>query len=143
MCQVLGPAARLPVAALPEILADDGGLHAILNAGVQGTITQLARNVACNRAHRAEQRAARWLLMTGDRVRSDTFLLTQEFLGQMLGVRRATVSEIASQLQSKGLIRYSRGEITIVDRPGLESVACDCYAFVTRELDRLLPPTAR
>ncbi len=95
----------------------------------------LAQSAACNRAHSLEQRMARWLLITRDRVDSDEFPLTQEFLGQMLGVRRPTVSLTGSALQRAGLIRYSRGRITIVDRRGLEEVSCECYAYVKEQFD--------
>jgi hypothetical protein len=94
--------------------------------------------VACNRAHVIEQRMARWLLMSHDRVLADEFDLTQEFLAQMMGVRRPGVSETASRLPAEGLIRYARGVIRIVDRPGLEARTCECYWVVTREWDRLL-----
>ena len=93
---------------------------------------------ACNRVHRVEQRCARWLLQTHDRVGSDQFLLTQEFLSQMLGVRRARVSAAAGLLQKAGLIRYARGRITVLDRSGLESAACECYRVIKGEFDRLL-----
>ena len=91
-------------------------------------------------AHRFEQRCARWLLMLHDRVEADHFPLTQKALARMLGVRRATVSEVASRLQSRGLVRYRRGVMALVDRAGLEKAACDCYKVVRRELARLLAP---
>lgn len=84
------------------------------------------------------QRCARWLLMTHDRVRADSFPLTQEFLGQMLAVRRASVNEVASELQEQGLIRYHRGVIEIVDRERLEELACECYQIIKEEFDRFL-----
>jgi CRP-like cAMP-binding protein len=87
------------------------------------------------------QRAARWLLTTGDRVGSDKFQLTQEFLGQMLGLQRPTVSDTARQLQADGLIRYSRGQITITDRPGLHRTACQCYAIVKADFDAVAAST--
>lgn len=99
---------------------------------------QMAQSLACNRLHSIEQRCARWLLMTQDRAGSNGFLLTQEFLAQMLGVRRAGVSEVASRLQEQGLIQYGRGQITVLDRPGLEARACQCYQIIAAEYDRLL-----
>ena len=136
-CQVPGRAARIEAAELGEFLAQDGDLHRMLRRYTQTIMVQMAQNVACNMTHIAEQRAARWLLTTADRVRDNTFPLTQEFLAQMLGVRRTTVSEIASKLQAEQLIRYSRGTMHIVDRAGLEQVTCGCYRTVRDEFDRL------
>lgn len=102
--------------------------------------TQLARNAACNHAHNTRQRCARWLLMSADRMHADSFDLTHEFLAQMLAVRRASVSEVASALADDGCIRYSRGRITLLDRDRLEANACDCYHVIR---DTPLPtPTA-
>jgi CRP-like cAMP-binding protein len=102
-------------------------------------MVQIAQNVVCNSSHHGLQRAARWLLTTGDRAGSDKFLLTQEFLGQMLGVRRPTVSDTARQLQADGLIDYTRGNVTITNRDGLQQTACPCYAIVKAEFDRITP----
>ncbi len=88
--------------------------------------------------HPVEERCARWLLMTHDRVSADHFVLTQEFLGQMLGVRRPSVSVAASMLQKAGLIRYARGLVVVTDRAGLEAAACGCYGVIKSEYDRLL-----
>jgi len=137
-CQVPGPAARLSADDLRQALTGDGVLHRELNRFTQATMVQIAQNVVCNTAHSAEQRAARWLLTTQDRVGREVFPLTQQFLAQMLGVRRPTVSETASRLQSQGLVRYSRGVITITDRSGLEHLACDCYRIVKAEFDQQL-----
>jgi DNA-binding transcriptional regulator YhcF (GntR family) len=101
--------------------------------------TQVAQSAACNRLHSIDQRCARRLLMTQDRVGSEQFPLTQEFLAQMLGVRRASVSEVAGRLQREGLIQYSRGIITVTNRAGLEAVTCECYAIIKQEYDSLLP----
>ena len=100
-------------------------------------LVQLAQNVACNRIHTTEERAARWLLMTQDRVGADRFPLTQEFLARMLGVRRPTVSLTARVLQWAGLISYTRGQITILDRDRLLETACDCYRLIHEEMQRL------
>lgn len=136
-CQVPGPAARLPADQLTAVLSDDGALHGLLNRFTQATIVQIAQNVVCNSTHTLTQRAARWLLTTHDRVGRDEFALTQQFLGQMLGVRRPTVSETASKLQAQGYIRYSRGNLTITDRRGLEQVTCSCYGIIRDEFDKL------
>jgi CRP-like cAMP-binding protein len=118
--------------------SQNGQLREVLQRYTQGFVTQVSQSVACNRLHVPKQRLARWLLSCRDRVGVDQFPLTQEFMSQMLGVRRATVSEAASALQEDGLIRYSRGILTITDRPGLEAAACDCYRIVRDEFDRLL-----
>ena len=104
--------------------------HQLFRLSAQITIAQLCRNVICRQLHQAEPRAARWLLTTHDRVGADEFQLTQDFLAQMLGVRRMTVSEVASKFQQRGLIRYSRGRIMIIERAGLEASACDCYRIL-------------
>jgi CRP-like cAMP-binding protein len=135
-CQIPGESAVMTARDLGAALAGDGALHRRLSTFVQATMVMLAQNAVCLTAHLAEARAARWLLMTRDRVDSDEFPLTQEFLAQMLGVRRTTVSEIAGRLQYNGLIRYSRGQLTILDRARLEDLACSCYAVVRDEFER-------
>ncbi len=99
---------------------------------------QFSQLATCNRLHSIEQRCCCWLLLTHDRVAGDEFDLTHEFLSEMLGTRRAGVTEIAAALQRAGLIRYTRGRITILDRKGLEKAACECYATVRGEFDRLV-----
>jgi len=136
-CQIAGTAARLSTGDFRDALSFDGGLHKALSRLSQATMVQIAQNVVCNNAHSTQQRAARWLLTTRDRVARDEFLLTQQFLGQMLGVRRPTVSEVAGRLQAEGLIRYSRGQLTITDRERLRKASCDCYAVVKAEFDAL------
>ena len=105
-------------------------------------LAQVQQSVACNALHALESRLCRWLLQTHDCVDGDAIPLTQEFLAQMLGVRRTTVTIAARLLQSAGLIRYRRGLIHIVDRPGLEEIACECYAVVRHNLDKVFPPYA-
>ena len=101
---------------------------------------QVARTAACNGRHHTEQRLARWLLMAHDRAEGDDFPMTHEFLSMMLGVRRAGVTVAAGALQRAGLIRYERGSIEAVNRPGLEAAACECHGIVQRAYDRLLGP---
>lgn len=136
-CQIPGTAARLGAGELTRALSRGGGLHRALNRLTQSTMVQIAQNVVCNGAHSAEQRLSRWLLTTHDRVGHNDFFLTQEFMAQMLGVRRPTVSEIASRLQGNELIRYSRGQMTIVDRDGLLDTTCNCYHIVKAEFDAM------
>ena len=101
-------------------------------------MTQISLSVACNRFHSVEERLARWLLMASDRIRCNVLALTQEFLAAMLGVRLSGVSEAMSELQHSGLIRYRRGEITIIDRAGLEQTGCECYRLDKQRIDRAL-----
>jgi len=136
-CQVPGQALRLDTVTLRRFLAGDGALHDLLHRYTQAMMAFLAQNLVCNRLHSAEERTARWLAQTHDRVGSDSFQITQDFLAQMLGARRATVSESARTLQQAGLIRYSRGRITILDREGLQAAACQCYLTIRHEFDKL------
>lgn len=136
--QVSGYAYRMRVDAFREALAHGGALPRLLGLYTQAVVTLISQNSACNRVHTAEQRCARWLLLTADRAGRDTVDLTHLFLSQMLGVRRATVTEIAGALQDRGLIDYTRGRIAIVDRPGLEAASCECYRVILSEFDRLL-----
>jgi CRP-like cAMP-binding protein len=137
-CQVAGQALRLSAAALREETRGGGPLHDALLRYSQGLVNQIAQSAACGRLHPIDQRCARWLLMVQDRVGANRFALTQQFLAQMLGVRRAGVSAAAGALMRAGLIRYSRGLITVTDRAGLEAASCDCYRVVKEEFDRLL-----
>jgi CRP-like cAMP-binding protein len=113
-------------------------LHLLLRY-TQALITQMAQTAVCNRHHSLDQQLCRWLLLSLDRLPSDELVMTQELIANMLGVRREGVTEAAGQLQQAGLIRYRRGHITVVDRKRLERRACECYAVVKREYDRLLP----
>ena len=107
----------------------------------QALITQMAQTAVCNRHHSLDQQLCRWLLLSLDRLRGNELVMTQELIANMLGVRREGVTEAALKLQQAGLIRYARGRISVLDRPGLEMRTCECYAVVKREYDRLLPPT--
>jgi CRP-like cAMP-binding protein len=119
--------------------ADIGGeLVALLLRYTQALFHQVARSAACNQVHSISKRCARWLLMSRDRVGQDQFELTQEFLGQMLGVRRAGVGIAAGVLRRAGYIRYARGRITVLDRAGLEAASCECYRAIRDEYLRLL-----
>lgn len=120
-------------------LEEDARLAQILGRYTQALLTQIAQASACNRMHPAQERCARWLLMTHDRVGRSRFSLTQEAIAQMLGVRRATVNEVARSLQAAQVIRYSRGTIEILDQPALEKRSCECYRIIRSEYDRLLP----
>jgi CRP-like cAMP-binding protein len=115
-----------------------GYLQDLLLRYTQGFIIQIAQTAACNRAHPIDGRLARWLLMCQDRARSSELQLTHEFIANMLGTRRAGISEAALKLQDEGLIRYRRGNLRILDRQKLEGYSCECYEIVKREFDRLL-----
>lgn len=113
-------------------------LHTLLLRYTQALMNQISQTAACNRLHSVKARCCRWVLMTHDRVESDSFPLTHEFLSIMLGVRRASVSEVAATLQKSGLIDYHRGQMTIRDRHGLEAACCECYESTKQEYKRLL-----
>ncbi len=136
--QVPGDAFRMKANVFKDIVTPGSPLHDLLQRYTQALFNQIAQGSACNSLHSVEERMCRWLLMTQDRVGQDEFPLTQEFLGQMLAVRRPTVSMAASILQKAGLICYSRGKITILNREGLKDSCCECYAIVKAEFDRLV-----
>ena len=138
LAQVPGDYARLPVAALRDAAAPGTALHRLLLRFAQAYYVLAAQGAGCNRLHPVEERCARWLLLTHDRAGRDTFLLTHEYLGYMLGVRRPGVTVALGALQRAGLIAYRRGEVTVEDRAGLEDGACECYGIITAEYDRLL-----
>jgi CRP-like cAMP-binding protein len=135
--QVAGPALRMKSNTFRKIARKDGPLRELMERYTQTLFTLIAQSAACNRLHVNEERFARWLLLCHDRIGSDQFPLTQQFISQMLGVRRATVSSVASTLQREGLIRYARGTITICDRNALEAAACECYSIIRAEYDSL------
>jgi len=140
--QVPGGLLRMDKTSFAEVLSQDDPFREVIQLYVQALFSQIAQQVACNALHSVEERCSRWLLLTHDRVHSDSFPLTQEFLAQMLGVRRASVTLTAGALQTAGLISYRRGEMVIVDRQGLEDVSCECYRVLRDEFDRLLGPPA-
>ena len=113
-------------------------MHPLLRY-TQALITQMSQTAVCNRHHSLDQQLCRWLLLSLDRLQGDELVMTQELIANMLGVRREGVTEGAMKLQKAGLISYSRGHITVQDRPGLERRTCECYAVVKKEYDRLLP----
>lgn len=137
IAQVPGSTVRITARALRDLAKANAEALRLLLRYNQSVLVQAAQIAACNRLHPVEERCARWLLMTHDRVTRDEFMLTQEFLSQMLGVRRARVNVAAGILQRAGLIRYSRGRIRLADRAGLEAAACECYSVVRAEYDRL------
>lgn len=138
LCQMPGDAWRTRAAVVEGEMSRSSPLVRLLHRYTQGLLNQIAQMAACNRTHAIEERCAQWLLMTHDRAGEDQFLLTQQFLAQMLGVRRASVSVTAGRLQRAGLIRYTRGRITVVNRAGLEAASCACYRIVKEEFDRLI-----
>ena len=140
--QVAGKSYRISATALHEIWARSPALRGLIERHADCLFAHAAQSVACNALHSVEARFCRWLLSCRDRMDTDTVSLTQEFLADMLGVQRTTVTAVARVLQANDLIRYRRGVVDILDRPGLESCACECYDAVRRLYDRLLPVKA-
>jgi CRP-like cAMP-binding protein len=136
--QIPNSAMRMKASLLKSEFQRGGVLQSLLLRYMQAQHSFISQNVACNRLHHLEQRLARWLLLICDRVGSNELPLTQEFISQMLGVRRAGVTEAANTLQQAGLIRYNRGRITILNREGLEAFSCECYQIINSEYTRLL-----
>jgi 2,3-bisphosphoglycerate-independent phosphoglycerate mutase len=136
--QVPGSARVMEAALFRHALQQSQTLRSLANAYTQAFIAHILQSVACNGVHTVEERCTRWLLMTHDRSAGDTFVLTQEHLAQMLGVHRPTVSIAARALQRAGLIRYSRGVLTVLDRPGLAMASCECYRVIRDHFERLL-----
>jgi len=143
VCQLPGEALRLEASAFGELVRGSGAFQRLLYRYVQVRYEQMVQNSACNRHHSTKARCARWLLTTQDRVQADQFPVTHELLSTMLDVRRSTISLIASALQKAGFIRYSRGQLRVLDRPGLETMACECYRAVKQISDRLLGEPGR
>jgi CRP-like cAMP-binding protein len=137
--QSAGKAYRLKSQLMKEEFNRAGPVLHLLLRYTQALITQMAQTAVCNRHHSLDQQLCRWLLLSLDRLPDNELVMTQELIANMLGVRREGVSEGALKLQQAGLIRYSRGRITVLDRPGLEKRSCECYSVVKKEYDRLLP----
>jgi len=137
--QSAGCGYRLRASVLKTEFGQAGELQHLLLRYTQALITQMAQTAVCNRHHALEQQLCRWLLLSLDRLASNELTMTQELIANMLGVRREGVTEAAGHLQAAGLIHYSRGKITVLDRPKLEAKVCECYAVVKREYGRLLP----
>jgi CRP-like cAMP-binding protein len=137
--QSAGHAYRLKGQLLKEEFNRAGELQHLLLRYTQALLTQMSQTAVCNRHHSVDQQLCRWLLLSLDRLPSNQLTMTQELIANMLGVRREGVTEAAGKLQSDGLINYSRGRITVLDRPRLEARACECYQVVKTEFDRLLP----
>ena len=130
---------RLRGQLLKDAFGRAGDLQHLLLRYTQALLTQMSQTAVCNRHHSVDQQLCRWLLLSLDRLPSNELIMTQELIANMLGVRREGVTDAAGNLQRAGLIHYSRGKITVLDRPGLEARACECYQVVKTEFDRLLP----
>src|SRR5437867_8107623 len=141
--QSAGHAFRLKAQRLKDEFGRFGPMLQLLLRYTQALITQMSQTAVCNRHHSVDQQLCRWLLLSLDRLASNELAMTQELIANMLGVRREGVTEAAGKLQDAGLIRYRRGRITVLDRPGLEARSCECYQVVKTEFDRLLPYVVR
>lgn len=139
LVQSAGSAYRLPAQLLKNEFHRNSELQHLLLRYTQSLITQMAQTAVCNRHHTVDQQLCRWLLLSLDRLPGNKLNMTQELMANMLGVRREGVTDAAGKLQKRGVIEYSRGHITVVDRPALEKLSCECYAVVKKETDRLLP----
>ncbi|MDP1766653.1 MAG: Crp/Fnr family transcriptional regulator, partial [Methylotenera sp.] len=137
--QSAGHGYRIKAQILKNEFNQTGPLQRLLLRYTQSLITQMAQTAVCNRHHSVEQQLCRWLLLSIDRLSSNELHMTQELIANMLGVRREGVTEAAGKLQRAGLIDYTRGRITVIDRPGLEKQVCECYQVVKTEFDPLLP----
>nr|WP_234035878.1 Crp/Fnr family transcriptional regulator [Pseudomonas mendocina] len=138
-----GHAYRLLGQRLKDEFNRHGELLVLMLRYTQALITQMAQTAVCNRHHQIDQQLCRWLLLSLDRLPDNQLTMTQELIANMLGVRREGVTEAAGKLQRQGVIEYSRGHITVLDRQKLEQLSCECYAVVKRETDRLLPYVPR
>ena len=140
--QSAGSAYRLIGQLLKEEFHRNGGMQLLLLRYTQALLTQMAQTAVCNRHHSVDQQLCRWLLLSLDRLASNKLNMTQELIANMLGVRREGVTDAAGKLQKLGVIQYARGRITVLDRPKLEKLCCECYGVVKKETDRLLPQRA-
>lgn len=141
--QSAGHGFRLKAQMLKDEFSRFGPMLHLLLRYTQALITQMSQTAVCNRHHSVDQQLCRWLLLSLDRLASNELAMTQELIANMLGVRREGVTEAAGKLQDAGLIRYRRGRIIVLDRPGLEARSCECYEVVKTEFDRLLPYVTR
>jgi CRP-like cAMP-binding protein len=139
LVQSAGSAYRMPARLLMQEFNRHGELLQLMLRYTQALLTQMAQTAVCNRHHTIDQQLCRWLLLSLDRLRGNRLVMTQELIANMLGVRREGVTEAAGKLQKLGVIEYSRGHITVLDRPTLERLSCECYAVVRKETARLLP----
>ena len=137
--QSAGSGYRIPAQLMKQEFAKSAPVMHVMLRYTQALITQMAQTAVCNRHHSLDQQLCRWLLLSLDRLHGSELVMTQELIANMLGVRREGVTEGALKLQQAGLIRYARGRISVLDRPGLERRTCECYAVVKQEYDRLLP----
>ncbi len=137
--QSAGDAYRMKGQHLKDEFFRSGPMQHLLLRYTKALLTQMAQTAVCNRHHTLDQQFCRWLLLSFDRLSGNELMMTQELIANMLGVRRESVTEAAGHVQKAGLIKYSRGHITVIDRPGLEKRTCECYRVVKREFDRLLP----
>ncbi len=136
--QFAGDVMVIDAISLNQEFRRNGELSKLIFLYMQAVFTQVAQNAMCNRQHTTEERLARWLLSVQDSVQEDELALTHEFMAKMLGIRRSSVTVTAGILQQAGMIRYTRGRLSILDRPGLEATACECYRIVQNEYNRLL-----
>ena len=143
LVQSAGYAFRLSARRLKAEFNRHGEMLVLMLRYTQSLITQMAQTAVCNRHHSIDQQLCRWLLLSLDRLPGDRIVMTQELIANMLGVRREGVTAAARTLQKKGVIKYHRGDITVLDRPRLEKLCCECYDVVRRETDRLLPYAAK
>jgi CRP-like cAMP-binding protein len=143
IAQVAGWVMRMEAANFLDEVERNGPLRELVNDYIQALFGQISLVAACNQLHSHEERLSRWLLMRHDRIGTDEFAITHEFLGQMLGSRRATVTRSAAILQAAGVITYHRGRVTIVDRAGLESMSCECYGVIKAELEGVVQKALR
>jgi CRP-like cAMP-binding protein len=141
--QSAGHAVRLEATILKKEFDRFGPLMHLLLRYTQALITQMAQTAVCNRHHSIDQQLCRWLLLSLDRMDSNELRMTQELIANLLGVRREGITEAAGKLQEAGLIHYTRGRITVLDRPGVEARSCECYRVVKAEFDRILPCLAK
>jgi CRP-like cAMP-binding protein len=134
-----GEALRIPVREVQREFQRGGAMQDLMLRYTQSLLTQMGQTAVCNRHHSVDQQLSRWLLLSIDRLRKSEIVTTQELIASMIGVRREGVTEAAGKLQKAKVIRYRRGHITVISRPGLEAMSCECYGVVARETARLLP----